>query len=247
VLLTPLYEMAVPTLLLGTAFLVRGSPVGLARMVGTTDLAGWVGLGVLVASLFVGAVWSVTATLESDRATGVLEHSWATPTRREAFVIGGVLTGTLFASAASAVLLAFAVVVLGARYHLPGVALCLPVLAVMLVGNCAFGYLAAAATLLMRRAESLIEPVTTLLITFSGVGFPLMLLPVPARLPTYLLPTTWGLDLARCLTLGTTPLLPVPAELAALVATSAGLFAVARVVFLRAERHIRIAGTLTQF
>ena len=40
VLITPLYEIALPTLLLGSAFLVDGNAVGLARVVGTADLPG---------------------------------------------------------------------------------------------------------------------------------------------------------------------------------------------------------------
>jgi ABC-type multidrug transport system permease subunit len=247
VFFTPLYEMALPSLLLGSAFLVRGSAVGLARMVGTDDLAGWLGLGVLAASVLVGAVWSVTGTLGSDRETGVLENSWATPASRDAFVVGGVVTGTLFTLASSSVLLSFAIGVLGARYDIAGAVLSLPVLAVMVVGNCGFGYLAATATLLMRRAAGLIDPLTTLVVTFSGVAFPVTLLPSPARLPTYLLPNTWGLDLIRGLTLHTTLLLPAPMEPVVLAVTSFGLWALGRHTFLRAERRIRIRGTLNQF
>jgi ABC-type polysaccharide/polyol phosphate export permease len=247
VLLTPLYQLALPTLLLGSAFLVNGSAVGLARMAGTTDLAGWLGLGVLAASLLVGAVVSVTSTLDADRTTGVLENSWASPAPREAYVIGGVVTGTVFTAAASAILLAFAITVLGASYDPLGAAASLPVILAMLAGNCGFGYLAAAALFLMRRADALIEVCTTFAVTFSGVAFPLTLLPAAARLPTYVLPGTWGLDLIRHLTLGTTSLLPVPVELAGLAVTSVAWLTAGRRVFLSAERRVRTAGTLAQF
>lgn len=247
VLLTPLYQLALPTLLLGTAFLVNGSAAGLARMVGTTDLPGWLGLGVLAAALVVGAIVSVTSTLDADRTTGVLENSWASPAPREAFVIGGVVTGTVFTAAASAILLALAITVLHASYGLLGAVACLPVVLTMLVGNCGFGYLAAAAILRLRRADALIDVATLIAVTFSGVSFPLLLLPAAARLPTYLLPGTWGLDLLRHLTLGTHPLLPMLAELVALPVTSFGWLAIGRGVFLRAERQVRTAGTLTQY
>jgi ABC-2 type transport system permease protein len=247
VLLTPLYEMALPTLLLGSAFLVDGSAVGLARMVGTDDMVGWLALGVLVASTVVGAIWSSTDTLVADRDTGVLEHSWATPAPREAYVIGAVATGTMFGLGAGAILVGFAVVFLGASYSVWGAVLCLPVAAVMVLGNCGLGYLAAAATLAMRRAEALLNPLTLLILTFSGVAFPLTLLPQTPRYLTYLLPSTWGVDLFRYFTMQTTPLEPLPIALAALAITSTGLFLFGRRVFLRAEFKLRTGGTLTQF
>jgi ABC-2 type transport system permease protein len=247
VLLTPLYEMALPTLLLGSAFLVDGSAVGLARRVGTDDLVGWLALGIVVASMVVGAIWSCTDTLVADRETGVLEHSWATPAPREAYVVGAVATGTMFALGAAGIMVAFAVVFLGASYSVWGALLCLPVGAIMVVGTCGLGYLAAAATLVMRRAEALVNPLTMLIVTFSGVAFPLTLLPPGPRLLTYLLPSTWGVDLLRYFTLQTTPLAPLPIALAALASTSTGLFLFGRWAFLRAELKLRTGGTLSQF
>ncbi len=247
VLLTPLYQLALPSLLLGTAFMVGGNSVGLSRMTGTTDLAGWIGLGVLSAALLIGAVSSVFSTLEADRVTGVIEHSWASPAPREAYVVGAVLTGSMFAGAAGIVLLAFAVAVLGATLAPLGVLLSLPAIAVMIVGNAGFGYLVAAALLAMRRAEGLIDVASMIAVLFSGVTFPLTLLPGATRSPTYLLPDTWGLDLTRYLTLGAHPLVPLPLELAALAGTSLAWLAFGRRVFLATERRLRVLGTLAQF
>lgn len=247
VLLTPLYEMAIPTLLLGTAFMVDSSAVGLTRMVGTEDLAAWVGLGVLVASVLTGAVRGVSGMLQSDRQTGALEHSWASPASREAFVLGAVGAGTIFTAAASALLLAFAIGVLGADYDPTGVLLSVPVAGALLVGNCGFGYLAAAAALVLRRPGPLLDPLTGLVAAFSGVAFPLTVLPEPVRWLTYVLPSTWSLDLMRCLTLDTRTLVPMPYEVTALVVTSLGFLLFGRRVFRRAERKVQTTGALTQF
>jgi ABC-type multidrug transport system permease subunit len=194
-----------------------------------------------------GAVWSSTDTLTADRETGVLEHSWATPAPREAYVVGAVATGTMFGLGAGAILVTFAIVFLGASYSIWGILLCIPVAAMMVVGTCGLGYLAAAAVLAMRRADALLNPLTLLIITFSGVAFPLTLLPQIARYPTYLLPSTWGVDLFRHFTLHTTTLEPLPIAIAALVISSTGVFLLGRRVFLRTELKLRVGGTLTQF
>lgn len=247
VLLTPLYEMALPSLLLGAAFLVDGAAVGLARMVGTTDLAGWLGLGVLVSSLLVGVIWSVSGRLQTDRMTGVLEHSWVSPASLGTFVTGAATTGTLFTLIASALMLVPAITLLHADYDPIGVALSIPVLTAMLVGIYGLGYLAGAATLALRRPDALLDPAAAVLSTFSGVAFPLTVLPAGIRLPTYLLPSTWGLDLMRHLTLHTTPLFPLPVEVGALLVTSGGALLLGRWAFGRVERHLRTTGALTQF
>jgi len=194
-----------------------------------------------------GAVTSVYSTLEADRVTGVIEHSWASPAPREAFVVGGVLTGTMFASASSLILLTFAAVALGASFTVSGALLSIPALLLMVVANCGFGYLVGAALLALRQAEALVDASTLLAVLFSGVSFPLTLLPHAARWPTYILPDTWGLDLIRHLTLSSRPLMPVPFELAAACATAAAWLTVGRWAFLRAERHLLTAGTLAQF
>lgn len=247
VLLTPLYQMAIPTLLLGTAFLVQGNAVGLGQFVGTTDLAGWLGLGVLVASLIVGVMWTVAGDLMSDRMTGVLEHSWATPARRESFVLGAAGTSFIFTLAASGLLILFGVLVLDARYAPSGLLLAAPVLGVTLVGIIGFGHLAAAGILSLRKSSALLDTAGYLLSALSGVSFPLAVLPTPLREITYLLPTAWGLDVMRHLTLGTETMLPLPQACVALVVTSVGVFTLGRMLFLRAERALRTAGTLAQF
>lgn len=246
-LLTPLYQLALPTLLLGSAFVVGGSSIGLSHETGTTDLAGWIGLGVLAASLLVGAVSSVYNTLEADRLTGVIEHSWASPAPREAYVIGAVLTGTLFAGVSSVILLAFANLALGARFDLVGIVASIPALALMVLANCGYSYFVAALVLALRRAEALVDVATMLAVLFAGCTFPLTLLPEVARWPAYVLPDTFGLDVIRQLTLGSRPLLPLPIELAAAAVVGIFWFVLGRRTFLAAERSLRMTGALAQY
>lgn len=247
VLLTPLYQLALPTLLLGSAFLVGGTSVGLRRETGTSDLAGWLGLGVLSASLAAGSIISVYSTLEADRQTGVIEHSWASPASRQSYVVGAVLTGSLFAGTAGLLLTGSAVVFLHASFSLTGVLLGLPVVLVMAAGNCGAGYLVAAAVLVLRQANALTEVLIMLAVMFSGVSFPLTLLPGAFRWPTYLLPGTWSLDLLRGLTLDSRTLAGRPAEIALALAVSALWLAAGRWAFARAERSLAVSGALTQF
>jgi len=144
-------------------------------------------------------------------------------------------------------LIGFGVVMLGARYDPRGALIGVAVFVVMLVGVVGYGYLAAAASLRIRRAETLLDLGAMLMSVFSGVAFPLTLLPGVLRVVTYLLPSTWGLDLMRHLTLGTSPLLPVAVEVGALAVTAGGFLVLGRRCFAAAERHVRTIGSLSQF
>lgn len=246
-LLTPLYEMVVPSLLLGATFLVGGQALGLASLVGTTDLAGWLVLGTCTATVMVGIVLSVNGTIQADRTTGALEYSWASPVPRRVFVRGAVLAGSLFSAAAGGLVMLFAVLVLGARFDPVGLLESVPVVLVTGVGLTGGAYLVAAATIRVRRPGQVLEQVTGLVVIFSGVVFPLTILPTPVLAATFVLPSTWGLDLVRHLVLGTRTLAAVPTACVALVATSALWWAAGRVVFARAERAAQCNGILAQY
>lgn len=246
VVLAPVYQLALPTLLLGSAFVVAGESFGLASSAGTSDLPGWMVTGLFLASITVGAVTSVYQTLEADRTTGVIEHSWSTPAPRRTYVVGAVMTGTLFGGCAS-LLIALMAMLLGARFDLVGVALSVPVMALGVLGNIGFGYLVAAALLLLRQAEVLVEVVAMLAVAFSGATFPLTLLPEVARWPTYVLPGTWALDLSRVATLGTPPLVSLEIAVPALVLTSASWAFLGSRVFAAADRALARSGALSQY
>ncbi len=247
VLLTPLYEMVLPSFLLGAAFLVGGEAIGLSSLVGTSDLAGWLALGAFSATVMTAIVISVNNTIATDRTTGVLEYSWTAPISRRVFVYGGVVTGTTLASIASLLILLFAVGVLGSRYSVAGLLAALPAALISLVGLAGGGYLVAATTIAVRRPGPLIEQLTGIVVVLSGVTFPVTILPDPVRAVTYTFPSTWGLDLVRHLAMGSTPLAPLPVEVGALVLSSVTWFVVGRAVFARAERSAATRGLLTQY
>ncbi len=244
-ILTPLYEMALPTILLGAAFLVGGQATGLSSFVGTTDLAGWLADGMLVASLTVGTMFAVSSVITTDRDTGALEQLWTTPIRRDVVVVGSVLTSFLYSLVANTLLILLAIGLLGARYQASTV-FAVPAVAVMLVGLCGYGYLAGAGALALRRSGGLLDGIGYVVAVLSGVAFPIAVLPVPFRVPAMLLPTTWGLDLLRHWGQGSKTVAPVGTELVALVLTSAAFLVAGRLLFARTERSLRRAGTLNQ-
>jgi ABC-2 type transport system permease protein len=98
----------------------------------------------------------------------------------------------------------------------------------------------------MRDANFFVDAADFIVIILSGAAFPIVVLPEAARAVSYLLPTTYALDLMRVSALGTPPLLPIAMEWMALAVSSIGILLVGRWAWLRTEYRLRVRGTLGQ-
>ena len=241
----PIYQVLIPGILLGATFAVGGEALGLAELTGTTDMVGYLFLGMLALTLASAGFWDVAFAVKSELDAGTLEPAWLTPTRRETFVIGQTIAGLIMAAVTTAILLMVGVVLFGAS-PLPQLAIAIPVLALTSIGVLGIGYLVAALVLRMREANFFVDAADFLFVALSGAAFPIIVLPDVVRWVAYLLPTTHALDLVRVAALGTRPLLPGAVEWAMLALTSVALLLVGRRAWLATEHRMRIRGTLGQ-
>lgn len=243
--LQPLYQTLIPGLLLGATFAIGGEVVGLAETAGTTDIVGYLFLGMLALNLCAAGFWAVAYSIKLELDAGTLEPAWLTPTRRETFVIGLTIAGVVVAIASTAILVLVGVWLFGAEIA-PRLAIAVPILAVASFGVLGIGYLVGAIVLRMRDANFFVDAADFIFIALSGAAFPILVLPEAVRWISYLLPTTHALDLMRVAALDTPPLLPLPLEWLMLGLTSVGLLAVGRWAWLATEHRLRIRGTLGQ-
>jgi ABC-2 type transport system permease protein len=241
----PLYQTLIPGLLLGATFAIGGEAVGLADTAGTTDIVGYLFLGMLALNLSSAGFWGVAFSIKRELDSGTLEPTWLTPTRRETFVVGMTIAGLIMAIAATAILVFIGVWLFGADLA-PRLAVAVPVLAIASVGVLGIGYLIGAIVLRMKDANFFVDAADFIFIILSGAAFPILVLPGLVRWIAYLLPTTHALDLMRVAALGTRPLLPLPLEWLLLALTSVALLLVGRRAWLATERQLRIVGALGQ-
>jgi ABC-2 type transport system permease protein len=243
--LQPLYQFLLPSLLLGATFLVGGHALGLEAATGTSDLAGYLFLGMIVGGLTGTAFWEIAFGFKREMDAGTLEPAWLTPTRPETMVIGRALGGLVVAGATSLVLIGIGWVVFGASFS-AGTWLALPALVIAALSMIGVGYLVAAAVLLIREPNFFVDATNFLFAMASGVAFPVLVLPDLVRWVAYLLPTTYALDILRVHALGTIPLVPEPIEWLALVGTSLLALWAGVIAFRRTEHRMRVLGTLGQ-
>jgi ABC-type polysaccharide/polyol phosphate export permease len=241
----PIYQVLIPGILLGATFAIGGEAVGLAETAGTTDIAGYLFLGMLALTLASAGFWDVAFSLKTELDAGTLEPAWLTPTRRETFILGQTLAGLITAAVTTVILVGVGILLFGADIA-PQLLLALPVIALTAVGVLGIGYLVAAIVLRMKDANFFVDAADFIFVALSGAAFPIVVLPDALQWVSYLLPTTHALDLVRVSALGTRPLLPAPVEWTMLVVTSVALLLVGRHAWLATEHRLRVLGTLGQ-
>ena len=241
----PIYQVLIPGILLGATFAIGGEAVGLAETAGTTDIAGYLFLGMLALTLASAGFWDVAFSLKTELDAGTLEPAWLTPTRRETFIIGQTLAGMITAAVTTVILVGVGILLFGADIA-PQLLVALPIIALTAVGVLGIGYLVAAIVLRMKDANFFVDAADFIFVALSGAAFPIVVLPDAVQWVSYLLPTTHALDLVRVSALGTTPLLPAPVEWTMLVLTSVALLLLGRRAWLATEHRMRVLGTLGQ-
>lgn len=241
----PLYQFLLPSLLLGATFAVGGRAVGLESMTGTSNLAGYLFLGVVVGGMVGTAFWDMAFSFKREMDVGTLEQTWLSPTRPETFVLGRAISGGLVSGGASAALVIIGLVAFNASVG-PSLWLALPALLLAMASMVGIGFLVASAVLILREPNFFVDATNFLFAMLSGVAFPIAVLPWFIRPIAYLLPTTYAVDLLRVYALGTRPLLDPALEWLALGLLSALMIVIGRIVFRRTEHRLRVRGTLGQ-
>ena len=69
----PLYQTLIPGVLLGATFAIGGQAVGLAETAGTTDIVGYLFLGMLALNLASAGFWGVAFSIKQELDAGTLE------------------------------------------------------------------------------------------------------------------------------------------------------------------------------
>jgi ABC-2 type transport system permease protein len=244
IVLMPLLQLTLPALLLGASFLVGGDATGLARLTGTSDLAGWLILGMAVGTLTFATIWETAISLNAEREQGTLEFTWTCPVARETITAGMMVAGTTMGMVTAAMLVGVGYA-FSARYS-AGLAVAPAILAILFMGLGGYAYLAAGVTLSLRRANSIIDGGGYLVMMLSGAGFPVPLMPPALRAAAYVLPTTWAIDLIRHYAVGSTTIAPTQMEWLALCVASALLLLIGRAYYRRIERRLCTDGTVGQ-
>ncbi|MEI6795432.1 MAG: ABC transporter permease [Methanomassiliicoccales archaeon] len=205
---------------------------------------------VFVAQVMLGAT---SVILEDREHYHTLKQIYIAPISLYAYIIGRTLSKAVIAAIACVITMAFGMVALGVPVQLLQVDYLLLAVAMVIGLACIFmiGIALAGVTFLVaKHSTGINEGIAGMLYLFSGVVYPLSVLPSWGQAVGHLLPTTYWLELVRRALL---PNLDISAVsglggvstleiMAALTVTTIAFFALSAAVFRYADRRARSKG-----
>lgn len=241
----PLYQGIIPAFLFGASFAVGGRQLGLASSLGTEDLTGFLFMGGVITGIVAIAFWTMAMSLRFEMDNGTLEPSWLTPTRRETLVLGRGIYGVALLLLTQVTLFGIGIAFFGLRLR-PESLWAAPAVLVSLVAMAGVGYLVAAAVLLFKEANFLVDTTNFLFGILSGTAFPITALPAFAQAVAILLPTTWAVEILRHQAIGARTILDPGLEHVALLLSASLIVPLGLWAFRAADRYTRVHGTVGQ-
>ncbi|MBT9137275.1 MAG: hypothetical protein DDT34_02363 [Firmicutes bacterium] len=166
----------------------------------------------MVVWLFSSASLGLVGSVEAEIVWGTAQSAFSTPTRPTTFLLGLLLSAFLPSLLVTMVVVGYMSLVLG------GVTLT-PALVPFALGIGVYtgiGMLMSAVALRYRRVGNLVMLWTFVEQFLAGVILPISVIPMPVRLLSYMMPTTWVIDLVRAGLLGTATILPYKTQLSLL-------------------------------
>lgn len=222
---------------------------GLAQFIaatGTHDYVTYIVIGTTVWMWQNITLWSVGLALRQEQLRGTLETNWLTPTWRFSFLLGAALTqGAILASFVLTSALEFGLL-FGVRLAGHPLLLILVWLAAM-PAIYGLGLTFASLVLSVKEPQNFVFLVRGLVMIFSGVTFPIAVLPGWMQSVAAALPTTYVIRAMRAVGLGGAGLRELWPDLAALLGFGLLWLVVGYLAFMRLERRTRRAGTLGNY
>jgi ABC-2 type transport system permease protein len=234
-----------PVYFLGKSFAGPSGNAGFAAYTGTGDYMSFILIGAVLANYVASVFWGMGFALKNDMNAGVLETNWMMPIPRPLLLVGQTLASLAITTLNSMGMLLLASLAFGFQVNGSLLAAALTMLP-MLIALYGFGFAFAAAVLLMRDANTLVDVSNYVVSTLSGSQFPVSVLPRLLLPLSLALPLTYGFDAVRGFLIGSTTLLPLQYELAILALFVVVMVPLGYVVFSRVERRCRTLGTLSQ-
>jgi len=210
-------------------------------------LFGFLVVGMAATYLYTAAVSAPARALSGGISSGTLEALLVTRASLPQIVVGLVGYGILW-NALRVIIVVVAAAVVGLQVTWGGVPLAVVVMALMVAGYFALGLLAASLVLVFRTPGPVVGAVLIVSALLGGVYYPTTVIPIAwlEELSAYV-PVLYALRPARQLLLAGAPASEVIDDVLMLSGYAAVLLAVAMLVFARALRYARSAGTLAQY
>jgi len=218
-----------------------------AALAGTTDYVAYIVVGLTMYMWLNVSLWDVGFQLRSEQMRGTLESNWLCPVWRYSILLGPSLTKLLVSLAFMLIAVLEYGLIVGD--WLVGSNLWLVLLIMVLVIPSIYGIAITFGSLVLRvqEAHTMVFLVRGLFMIFTGVSYPLAVLPDWMQTVAACLPLTYAVHAIRAVTLSDATLADIRHDLTMLALFAVGLSVVGYWLFYFTERRARRTGSLARY
>lgn len=218
-----------------------------AARTGTADYIAYIVIGLTMYMWINITLWDVGFQLRNEQMRGTLESNWLCPIWRFSILLGPSLTKLL----TSLVFMAMAVLEYGLIFGtwVVGSNIGLLLLIMLLVIPSIYGIGVAFGSLVMRvqEASTMVFLVRGIFMIFTGVSYPLAVMPEWMQTVARWLPLTYAVHALRAVTLGSATWRDLQSDLIILALFALGLSVVGYSIFTFTEKRARRSGSLGRY
>lgn len=218
-----------------------------AARAGTADYIAYIVIGLTMYMWINITLWDVGFQLRNEQMRGTLESNWLCPVWRFSILLGPSLTKLL----TSLVFMAMAVLEYGLIFGtwVVGSNIGLLLLIMLLVIPSIYGIGVAFGSLVMRvqEASTMVFLVRGIFMIFTGVSYPLAVMPEWMQTVARWLPLTYAVHALRSVTLGSATWRDLQSDLIILALFAVGLSVLGYSIFTFTEKRARRSGSLGRY
>lgn len=204
-------------------------------------------VGLALMSVATVGVGTFTSTIVREQSLGTFEVLLATPTPVWVLLSGSFVFPLVLTVIELVLYLGVGLGIVGSGIDLVGLAIAIPIIALLLLSFCAIGIIGAAIALVLKRGNPLAAPISMATSILSGAVFPVSTLPWALEALARAFPAYYGINGTREALLGSGSWSSVAADAFALVLFDVVLVPVALWAFGAALRSARRTGTLANY
>jgi ABC-2 type transport system permease protein len=165
---------------------------------GTTDYMSYLSIGFAFSSFIFSAAFGGSYAIRGEQEGGTAELVFLTPANKIAWLLGKMMGQLLFGLISFMIILFSGLFLFGFHPAVqPNISAAVLSILLTMLAMTSFGFVYAGMCFLAKKEEELTQVLWPLLTFFSGLAFPIEVLPEWGRVISRVIPLTWGIDATR--------------------------------------------------
>jgi len=165
---------------------------------GTADYMSYLSIGFAFTSFIFSAAFGGSHAIRGEQEHGTAELVFLTPANKVVWLLGKMMGQLIFGVISFSIILFSGLLLFGFHAEVqPDIPVAILSILLTMLAMTSFGFVYAGVCFLAKREEELSQVLWPMLTFFSGLAFPVDILPEWGKMIARMIPLTWGIDATR--------------------------------------------------